>query len=443
MTEPIVTIVGRPNVGKSTFFNRLIGSRHAIVDDVPGVTRDRNYGHVEWCGKQFMLIDTGGYLPSASNVIDLAIREQVEIAMTEADVLIFVVDAQTGITEIDEQIAALLRRSEKKVLVVVNKVDDERLEPEVGTFYNLGLDTPYAVSAMKGRTVGDFLDVLIESLNSYAPRDHDFDGIKLAVIGKENVGKSSLVNTLLNQTRSIVTDIPGTTRDSIDSELKYKQKNYLLIDTAGLKKKAKVKENILFYSNLRTFRSIQRADVILFMVDIKDGLSRQDVLLLNEATMQHKGVVLLLNKWDLIEKDDKTINEYTLDIQERLGVMRYIPLIFTSVINKQRLYKALDLATVVYENTQKKVSTADLNNYFRPIIQQTTPPAVKGKEIKINYITQIHAGFPLFAFYSNHPNLITENYKRFLENKLRERYDFSGVPVILSFRRKNPERTKV
>jgi GTP-binding protein len=443
MNEPIVAIVGRPNVGKSTFFNRLIGSRQAIVDDTPGVTRDRNYGHAEWCGRQFMLIDTGGYLPSSSNVMDLAIREQVEIAMSEADVLLFLVDAQTGITETDEQIAALLRRSEKKVLVVVNKVDDERREPDVGEFYNLGLDEPYAVSAMKGRTVGDFLDVLVESFKSYTPQDHVFDGIKLAVIGKENVGKSSFVNTLLNQTRSIVTEIPGTTRDSIDSELKYKQKKYLLIDTAGLKKKAKVKENILFYSNLRTLRSIQRADVVLYMVDIKEGLARQDVLVLNEATQQNKGVVLLLNKWDLIEKDDKTINEYTLDIIERLGVMRYIPLIFTSVINKQRLYKTLDLATTIYHNLHKKVSTADLNNYFGPIIRETTPPATKGKEIKINYITQIRSGFPLFAFYSNHPNLITENYRRFLENKLRDKYDFSGVPVILSFRKKNPERVKV
>ncbi|MCB0283272.1 MAG: ribosome biogenesis GTPase Der [Calditrichaeota bacterium] len=442
MSEPIVAIVGRPNVGKSTFFNRLIGKRQAIVDDKPGVTRDRNYGHAEWCGQQFMLIDTGGYLPTSTNIMDLAIREQVDIAMAEADLLVFVVDAQTGITEIDEQIAGMLRRSEKKVLVAVNKVDDDRLEPEVGQFYNLGLDEPHSVSAMKGRTVGDFLDVMVKYLNEFSPRDEDFDGIKLAVIGKENVGKSSLVNTFLNQTRSIVTNIPGTTRDSIDSVLKYKHRNYLLIDTAGLKKKAKVKENILFYSNLRTFRSIQRADVILYMVDIKEGLSRQDVFLLNEATQQHKGVVLILNKWDLIEKDDKTVNEYTLDIVERLGVMRYIPLIFTSVLTKQRLYKALDLATEVYENLQKKISTADLNNYFAPIIHETTPPATKGKEIKINYITQIRTGFPLFAFYSNHPNLITENYRRFLENKLRERYDFSGVPVILSFRNKNPERTK-
>lgn len=440
MSEPIVAIVGRPNVGKSTLFNRLIGSRQAIVDDQPGVTRDRNYGHVEWNGQQFMLIDTGGYLPTASNLIDLAIKEQVEFAMDESDILLFVVDAQTGITELDEQIAQMLRRSKKQVVVLVNKVDDERQEPEVANFYQLGLNDPQPMSAMKGRGSGDFLDHIVNIIKKHAPDDAVFDGIKLAIIGKENVGKSSLVNTLLNQNRSIVTDIPGTTRDSIDSILKYKQKNYLLIDTAGLKKKAKVKENVLFYSNLRTMRSIQRADVVLYMVDINDGLSRQDVLILNEAAEQHKGLVLLLNKWDLIKKDDKTSKELSLDIEERLGVLRFIPLMFVSVHEKQRLYKALDLATDVFAETQKTIQTSQLNNFFGPLIQKTTPPAVKGKEIKINYITQIRAKFPLFVFFCNHPKLVTENYRRFLENQLRERYGFTGVPVMLSFRKKNEQK---
>ncbi len=440
MSEPIVAIIGRPNVGKSTLFNRMIGSRHAIVDDKPGVTRDRNYGYVEWTGQQFVLIDTGGYMPTSTEQMDMAIKEQVDIAMDESDVLLFVLDAQTGITEIDEQIAQMLRKSEREVMVVVNKVDDQRNDPYVGEFYNLGLGEPIPISAMKGRSIGDFLDSLAAIIKSVPPTDTDFDGVKMAVVGKENVGKSSLVNTLMEKNRSIVTDIPGTTRDSIDSELNYKNKKFLLIDTAGLKKKAKVKENILFYSNLRTFRSIQRCDVVVYMVDINEGLSRQDVYLLNEAANQRKGIVLLLNKWDLIDKDHKTINEYTLDIRERLGVLRYIPMMFVSVHNKQRLYKALDLVNNVVEQMAKRITTSQLNNFFEPLIHTTTPPAIKGKEIKINYITQLHASFPLFAFYSNHPHLITDNYKRFLENKLREEFGFEGAPVILSFRNKNKEK---
>lgn len=432
-----MAIIGRPNVGKSTLFNRLTGTRQAIVDDQPGITRDRNYGIVEWCGQQFILIDTGGYLPAASSMMDSAIKEQVEIAIAEADILLFTLDAKTGITEIDDQIANMLRKSNKEVAVVVNKVDDDRLEAEIHEFYNLGLGQPYPVSAIKGRGTGDFLDHLLEEIKKNPAADSEFKGIKLAVIGKENVGKSSFVNTLLNQNRAIVTDIPGTTRDSTDSILKYNQEEYLLIDTAGLKKKAKIKENVLFYSSLRTFRSIQRADIVLYMVDIHDGLSRQDVFLLAEAARQRKGIILLLNKWDLVEKDNATVKEYQLDIVERLGELRFIPIMFVSVLNKQRLYKAIDMAKEVWTESQKQIPTSELNNYFGALIHETTPPAVKGKEIKINYITQIKTNFPLFAFFCNHPNLITDNYKRFLENKLREKYGFKGVPVILSFRRKN------
>lgn len=437
MSEPIVAIVGRPNVGKSTLFNRLVGSRQAIVDDEPGITRDRNYGIVEWCGQQFMLIDTGGYLPTSDNLMDTAIKEQVEIAMLESDILLFTVDAQTGITEIDLQIADLLRKSNRKVIVAVNKVDDERNDPDVSEFYNLGLDEPFPLSAMKGRGSGDFLDHILEAIKESPVKEDDFTGIKLAIVGKENVGKSSFVNTLLDQNRSIVTNIPGTTRDSIDSILKYNHENYLLIDTAGLKRKAKVKENVLFYSGLRTFRSIQRADVVLYLVDINEGISRQDVLILDEAARQRKSIVLLLNKWDLIAKDTSSTKEHTNDILDRLGVLRFIPMMFVSVHEKQRLYKTIDLVKEVYQESKKQIATSELNNFFLPIIHETSPPAVKGKEIKIKYITQIKTNFPLFAFFCNHPNLITENYKRFLENKLREKYGFKGVPVILSFRRKN------
>ena len=437
MSQPIVAIVGRPNVGKSTLFNRLIGRRKAIVDDKPGITRDRNYETVTWAGQQFLLIDTGGYLPLADNLIDEAIREQVEIAVEEADLVLLLVDAKTGITDVDEDIARILRASRKDTLLVVNKIDDTRMDAEVGQFYRLGLDEPCPVSAMTGRQSGDLLDALVSRLKKYEMRNEDdSDLIKLAIIGRENVGKSSFVNTLLDQSRSIVTDIPGTTRDSIDSILQYKKREYLLIDTAGLKKKKRIKENVLFYSNLRTQRSIQRADVVLYMVDIHEGLSRQDVAVLNDAASQRKGIVLLLNKWDLIDKDHRTLDEYRREYTERLGVLRFIPQIYVSVINKQRLYKALDLATEVYEERRKRIPTARLNEFFLALIEKQTPPAVKGKEIKINYVTQVKSNPPVFAFYSNHPKLITENYQRFLENKLREQYGFVGVPVLLSFRQK-------
>ncbi len=437
MSEPIVAIIGRPNVGKSTLFNRLTGSRDAITDDSPGITRDRHYGHVAWNGRHFTLIDTGGYLPESSEMFDAAIKEQVEMAMDEADLLLFLQDAQTGITETDEQIAQMLRRGQHNLMVLVNKVDKMEQEVEVSEFYALGLGDPYPVSAMIGRNSGDVLDAITDRLRKVAVPDKDFEGIKLAIIGRENVGKSSLVNTLLDQNRSIVTNVPGTTRDAVDSELKYHKRNYLLIDTAGLKRKARVKENVLFYSSLRTIRSIQKADVVIYMVDINEGLSKQDVQVLNDAANQYKGIVLLLNKWDLVEKDHLTTNALKQDILDRLGVLRYIPMMFVSVHNKQRLYKALDLATEVYENRKKVIPTSELNTYFSEVIRANMPPAVKGKEIKINYITQIRTYFPLFAFFSNHPNLITENYKRFLENKLRERYGFEGVPVIISFRKKN------
>lgn len=436
MSQPVVAIVGRPNVGKSTLFNRLIGRRKAIVDDKPGVTRDRNYDTVEWSGQQFVLIDTGGYLPEAKEQMDLAIREQVEIAIDEADLIIFLVDVKTSITNVDEQMARVLQRSDKLVILVVNKIDDSRDDSETGQFYNLGLGDPIPVSAMTGRQTGDLLDVIIGKLKKVENIPENDQAIKLAIIGRENVGKSSFVNTLLQEDRSIVTNIPGTTRDPLDSILNYKKREYLLIDTAGLKKKSRIKENILFYSNLRTIRSINRADVILYLVDVNEGLSRQDVAILNDAANQRKGIILLLNKWDLIKKDHKTIENYQKDYRNRLGILRFIPQIYVSVFEKQRLFKALDLATQVYEERKKRISTSELNDYFLPLIKANTPPATKGKEIKINYVSQVKANPPVIVFYSNHPNLIIESYQRFLENKLREKYRFTGVPVLISFRQK-------
>ena len=436
MSHPVVAIVGRPNVGKSTLFNRLIGKRKAIVDDKPGVTRDRNYDIVDWAGQQFVLIDTGGYLPEAKEQMDIAIREQVEIAIDEADLIIFLVDVKTGITDVDERMARILQRSDKNVLLVVNKIDDARDDSETGQFYNLGLDNPIPVSAMTGRQTGDLLDKIISKLKKVEIIPENEDAIRLAVIGRENVGKSSFVNTLLQQERSIVTNIPGTTRDPLDSILKYNKREYLLIDTAGLKKKSRIKENILFYSNLRTIRSINRADVVLYLIDVNEGLGRQDVAILSDAANQRKGIVLLLNKWDLIKKDHKTVETYRKDYNNRLGMLRFIPQIYVSVLEKQRLFKALDLATQVYEERKKRITTSELNDYFLPLINQNMPPAIKGKEIKINYVTQVKSNPPVFVFYSNHPKLIGESYQRFLENKLRAKYKFTGVPVLISFRQK-------
>lgn len=436
MSQPIVAIVGRPNVGKSTLFNRIIGKRKAIVDDKPGITRDRNYETADWAGQQFAVIDTGGYLPEAKELMDMAIREQVEIAVDEADLVMLVVDVRNGITAIDEQIAHILLRSQREVLLAVNKIDDQRDEAELGQFYKLGLGDPAPVSAMTGRQSGDLLDIIVSKLKKYAVSEEDDQRIKLAIIGRENVGKSSLVNTLLEKNRAIVTDIPGTTRDPIDSLLNYQKREYLLIDTAGLKKKAKIKENVLFYSNLRTYRSLQRADVVLYMVDVDTGVTRQDVSIIDEAAQLRKGIVLLLNKWDMIEKDTKTHEEFRRAVKERIGVLRYVPQVYISVLEKQRLFKALDVATAVYEERQKRIPTPELNDYFKAVIQKTSPPAAQGKEIKINYVTQIQNNPPLFAFYCNYPKLIVESYQRFIENKLRERFGFSGVPLLISFRKK-------
>jgi GTP-binding protein len=367
MSEAIVTIVGRPNVGKSTFFNRLIGRRQAIVDDKPGVTRDRNYALSEWCGQQFLLVDTGGYLPRAKEKIDIAVKEQVEIAIEESDVILFMVDVRSGITTIDEDLARILKHTEKEVLLIVNKVDDLRDESDAAQFHKLGLGNPISVSAMIGRQTGDLLDILVSKLAKHPIAENQLDAIRFAVIGKENVGKSSLVNTLLNRQRQIVTEIPGTTRDSIDSHFKYQNRAYIIIDTAGLKKRAKIKENIIFYSNLRTYRSIKRSDVVVYMIAADQGMTKQDIQILTEAAQERKGLICVFNKWDLLEKDHKTIDKMRKELDNRLGDLRYIPTIFTSVIEKKRLYKMLDLITDVFNERRKRIATAALNAYFQPL----------------------------------------------------------------------------
>ena len=435
MKQPLVTIVGRPNVGKSTLFNRIIGKREAIVHNLPGVTRDRHYAVSDWSGKSFMLVDTGGYMPTSQDMIDLAIREQVDIAIEETDVILFMVDLTTGITDIDLSIAEKLRRTERPVLLVVNKTDNEMRESETFQFYNLGLGDPQPVSATLGRGIGDMLDHLIHFFEE-TPEEAETDFIKLAVIGKENVGKSSFVNTLLGKERVIVTPIPGTTRDPIDSPLKYRQRDYLLIDTAGLKRRAKVQENILFYSQLRTMRSLQRADVALYFIDAIEGPTRQDLRVIGEAAQAKRGLVIAINKWDAVEKDHKTALTWERDLREKLGEMSWIPIIFTSVHQKQRLFKLMDLATNVYDEYHKTVRTRDLNKVLLPIIKETSAPAVGGKEIKINYITQLKSAAPVFGFFCNHPDLIPANYRRFLEKQIRQHWGFQGVPVTIVFKSK-------
>ena len=436
MSISVVTIVGRPNVGKSTLFNRIIGRRQAIVDDKPGVTRDRNFAEADWCGHEFLLVDTGGYMPKSQDVIVNAVKEQVEIAIVESDVIVLLVDAKTGITTIEDELARILKGANRDVILVVNKVDSVKDELEVGQFYKLGLGEPIPLSAMIGRRTGDFLDKVIEKLAKQPIIDKEDDAIRLAVIGKENVGKSSFVNTILKKDRQIVTEIPGTTRDSIDASFRYQKANYIIIDTAGLKKRSKIKENILFYSNLRTYRSIKRCDVVLYIVDAEKGLTKQDIQILLESAKERKGIVCVFNKWDLVEKDHRTMDSIKKDILEKFGELRFIPVIFTSVKDKQRLYKTLDLATQIYKERRKRIATSVLNDYFGPVLSKTTPPAVRGKEIKIKYITQVKTNPPVFVFYSNHANLISENYKRFIENRLRDKFGFVGVPLTLSFRDK-------
>lgn len=437
MKNPVIAIVGRPNVGKSTFFNRLIQKREAIVDDVAGVTRDRHYGTVEWSGKSFELIDTGGYLPQAEDKMDVAIREQVEIAIEEADALIFMVDVRTGVTNIDYQIAEKLKRTDKPVLLVANKADNEHFALDAYEFVSLGLGEVHPVSAVQGLGTGDLLDAIMEFVQPAEIKEDEEEIIKIAIVGRENVGKSSFVNQLLGEERVVVTDIPGTTRDAVDTPFNYNKRKYLLIDTAGLKRRTKVKENLLFYSHIRTIRSIQKADVVLYMVDVQEGLVRQDLRVLHDVVNAGKGLILAFNKWDLVEKDDKTYFHLKRSAKEKMGQLTFIPIEFISVLERKRLLKLLDQLTEVYEERKKKIKTGELNDFFQALFEVNSPPAPMGKEIKIKYITQIKDSPPLFAFFTNHPKLIPENFRRFIENKIREQFGFEGVPIRLSFREKS------
>ncbi|MDP4684305.1 MAG: ribosome biogenesis GTPase Der [Crocinitomicaceae bacterium] len=433
----IVAIVGRPNVGKSTLFNRFTESRDAIVKEISGVTRDRIYGRGEWNGAQFSVIDTGGYIKGSEDIFEGEIRKQVEIAVDEATVIIFMVDVMTGIIDLDEKVAALLRKSKKPVLIVANKVDNTDRVGLSSEFYALGLGDVFDVSAANGSGTGELLDEIV----TYFDKDDDSvnerdDLPKIAIVGRPNVGKSSLVNALTNEERNIVTDISGTTRDSINTRYKGFGFDFLLIDTAGIRKKAKVTEDIEYYSVLRSVRTIENADVCIFMIDAAEGLQKQDLHIYYMIENNSKGVVVLVNKWDLVEKDQNTMNKFEEDLRNQLAPFNDVPIIFTSTISKQRIHKALEATMLVHENRTKKISTSQLNDVMLEIIQATPPPALKGKYIRIKYVQQLPTHSPAFAFFCNLPQYIPDSYKRFLENRLREKFDFIGVPIKIFFRKK-------
>lgn len=430
----IVAIVGRPNVGKSTLYNRLTETRKAIVDDYSGVTRDRHYGTAEWTDKNFTVIDTGGYVAHSDDVFEAAIREQVVIAIEEATVILFMVDVVTGVTDLDDDIAKLLRRSNKPVFVVVNKVDNNQRLNDASIFYSLGLGEIYALSAMSGSGTGELLDEVIKHFEDEPEDENKLP--KYAIVGRPNVGKSSLINALIGKERNIVTPIAGTTRDSIHIHYNQYGHEFMLIDTAGLRKKTKVKENIEFYSVMRTIKALEEADVIILMIDAVEGIESQDINIFHLAEKNKKGVVILVNKWDLIEKNTKTTGVFEDTIRDKIAPFTDVPIVFTSVVEKQRIYKSLEAASKVYENKLKKIPTSKLNDVMLPIIENYPPPAVKGKYVKIKYVTQINGSSPMFAFFCNLPQYIKEPYKRFIENKLREHFDFTGVPIQIYFRQK-------
>ena len=431
----LVAIVGRPNVGKSTLFNRLIGERRAIVDATSGVTRDRHYGIVDWSGRTFSVVDTGGFLTGKEDVFGPEIRKQIDIAIEEAEIILFLVDVETGITDLDMATAAMIRKKGRKVLLVVNKVDNHVRMRESTEFYGLGLGEFFCISSINGSGTGELLDALVKLLPPDEPDPNE--GLpKLAIVGRPNVGKSSLLNQLIGEERSIVTDIAGTTRDTLHQAYHAFGFDFLLIDTAGLRRKSKVDEDIEFYSVMRAIRAIEESDVCLIMIDASVGYDSQDVSIFHLAQRNRKGIVILVNKWDLVEKDTHSTKTYTEFIQSKISPFTDVPILFISAKNKQRIHKALETALEVYKNRANKISTSKLNKIMLPIIERNPPPAIKGKHIQIKYITQLPSHTPTFAFFANHPQYIKEQYARFLENKLRENFPLSGVPVSIYFRGK-------
>ncbi len=431
----ILAIVGRPNVGKSTFFNRLTESRQAIVEETSGVTRDRHYGHSDWNGVSFSVIDTGGYVVGSDDVFEEEIRKQVALAIDEADVIAFVVDVKDGLTSLDKEVANVLRRTEKKVFVVANKVDNPKRLGDAAEFYGLGLGEVYSISSINGSGTGDLLDEIVKEFDKKVEEELP-DLPRFAVVGRPNVGKSSLVNALLGDERNIVTPVAGTTRDSIYTRYNSFGFEFMLVDTAGVRKKGKVRENIEFYSVMRSIKAIENSDVCLLMIDATEGFESQDVNIFQLIQRNRKGVVIIVNKWDLVEKETNTHKDFEEMIRNKIAPFNDVPIIFTSIPKKQRIHKALDAATKVYKNKARRVSTSKLNDLLLPVIQKTPPPATKGKYIKIKYITQLKTPFPAFVFFCNLPQYVKDPYKRFIENQLRKNFDYTGVPVQIFFRKK-------
>ena len=436
MSSRIVAVVGRPNVGKSTLFNRLTESRKAIVDEISGVTRDRNYGKGEWNGVEFSIIDTGGYVVNSDDVFEAEINKQVHLAIDEADVILFVVDVEAGITDLDDAVAAILRRTKKEVLLAVNKVDNNQRILDAQEFYGLGLGEIYCISSMTGSGTGDLLDVLVQKFPEKEENEEDETLPHLSVVGRPNVGKSSFINALIGVDRNIVTDVAGTTRDSIHTRYNKFGHDFMIVDTAGLRKKGKVHEDLEFYSVLRSVRTIENSDVCLLLIDATRGVEAQDVNIFNLIVKNKKGVVVLVNKWDLVEKNTHSTKKMAEEIRERLAPFVDVPILFISAKTKQRVHKALETAIDVFENRKKRIKTSELNEVLLEAVEAYPPPSVKGKFIKIKYVTQLPSPTPSFALFANLPQYIKEPYRRYIENQIREHFNFTGVPIQVYFRQK-------
>jgi GTP-binding protein len=431
----IIAIVGRPNVGKSTLFNRLVDSREAIVDEVSGVTRDRNYGMSHWNGMNFSVIDTGGYVQNSDDIFEEEINKQVLLAIEESDLILFMVDVTCGIHELDTSVASLLRRTDKKIMVVVNKVDNGERLMDATEFYNLGLGDYFPLSSMNGSGTGELLDAVVKNLPEEEPLPVP-DLPRIAIVGRPNVGKSSLVNSLLGEERNIVTPLAGTTRDSIYTRYNKFQHDFLLVDTAGLRKKGKVSEDIEFYSVMRAVKTIENSDICLLLLDATRGIEAQDLNIMSLIQKNNKGMIVLVNKWDLIEKENNTTIQFEKGIREKTAPFTDYPILFISAINKQRIHKVLELIEQVNQNRNRKISTSELNDVMLQVIKNNPPPALKGKYVKIKYVTQLPIYTPAFAFFCNLPQYVKDPYKRYLENRMREKFDFTGVPIRIFFRKK-------
>ena len=432
----IVAIVGRPNVGKSTLFNRLTKSRTAIVEEKSGVTRDRIYGISEWTGTEFSVIDTGGYVKGSEDIFESEIRKQVEIAIEEASVILFVVDVTTGITDLDEAVAGMLRKSDKPVLICANKVDTSKRQHDSVEFYSFGFGELYNVSAVNGYGTGELLDRLVEEFKDGAAPEDESDLPRIAVVGKPNVGKSSFINAITGEERNIVTPISGTTRDAIDTRYQLFGFDFKLIDTAGIRKKRKVHEDLEYYSVIRSVRSIENADVCVFMMDATKGLEKQDLSIYYIIEKNKKGVVVLVNKWDLVDKDEIATKDYEKELRQQLAPFNDVPILFTSTVTKQRLHKALEKAMEVYQNRTQKIPTRKLNDFVAEVVKKNPPPSIKGKYVKIKYATMLPTHAPSFAFFCNLPQYVKDSYKRYIENQLRKEFNFEGVPIRVFFRKK-------